>query len=41
MMDPEEVEMLVFSSKLALGNKMHGDMRFRILEKESTHDASV
>ena len=30
MMDPEEVEMMVSP---ALGNKMHGDMRFRTLDK--------
>ena len=33
MVEPEEVEMLVSPRNLALGNKMHGDMSFRILEK--------
>ena len=33
-MQPEEVEILVSPPNLAIGNKMHGDMRFRILEKK-------
>ena len=33
MVEPEEVEMLVSLSNLALGNKMLGSASFRILEK--------
>ena len=33
-MQPEEVDILVSPPNLALGNKMHGDMRFRRLEEK-------
>ena len=33
VVDPEEVEMLVYPPNLALGNKMQGSASFRILEK--------
>ena len=35
MVDPEEVDMLVSPSNLALGNKMQGSASFRILEKRA------
>ena len=33
MMDPVEVDMLVSPPNVALGNKMHGYMRFQTLDK--------